>query len=57
VHFPPVSLCSDNGALIAFAAGLKYGAARLAARDAEFSVLPRWDLGEAKGEAQSTPRR
>jgi N6-L-threonylcarbamoyladenine synthase len=57
VHFPPLRLCTDNGAMIAFAAGLKYGAARLDARDAEFSVLPRWDLGEAKGEAQSTPRR
>jgi N6-L-threonylcarbamoyladenine synthase len=57
VHFPPLRLCTDNGAMIAFAAGLKYGAARPDAQQEEFSVLPRWDLGEAKGEAQSTPRR
>jgi N6-L-threonylcarbamoyladenine synthase len=42
VFFPPLRLCTDNGAMIAFA-----GALRLehgASRDLEFSVRPRWDL-------------
>src|SRR5690606_1993451 len=50
VHFPELSLCSDNGAMIAFA-----GAQRLAALRAEgeadalaapagFQVRPRWPL-------------
>jgi N6-L-threonylcarbamoyladenine synthase len=54
VFFPPLRLCTDNGAMIAFAAALKYpeGAA---APGADFAVFPRWDLERAA--AQSTPRR
>jgi tRNA N6-adenosine threonylcarbamoyltransferase len=50
--FPPLRLCTDNGAMIAFAAALKYpdGDAGVNA----FPVFPRWDLAAA---AQSTPRR
>ncbi|HUL96908.1 MAG TPA: tRNA (adenosine(37)-N6)-threonylcarbamoyltransferase complex transferase subunit TsaD [Usitatibacter sp.] len=52
VSFPPLALCTDNGAMIAFAAALKYPQG---ARGEEgFQVYPRWDLGET---AQSTPRR
>ena len=45
VHFPPLRLCTDNGAMIAFAAALKYpeGANGLDA----FEVHPRWDLAGA----------
>ena len=54
VYFPPLRLCTDNGAMIAFAAALKFpqGAVQEATG---FPILPRWDLAEAS--AQSTPRR
>ncbi len=41
VFYPPLSLCTDNGAMIAFA-----GAQRLAFAQAagSFSIQPRWDL-------------
>ncbi len=52
VHFPPLRLCTDNGAMIAFAAALKYPEG--SAGEAGFPVFPRWDLAAA---AQSTPRR
>lgn len=46
VYFPPLELCTDNGAMIAFAAAMriKAGLVDLSARDASFSVRPRWDL-------------
>jgi N6-L-threonylcarbamoyladenine synthase len=46
VYFPPLRLCTDNGAMIAFAAALKYpdGAPEAAAG---FPVHPRWDLAQA----------
>jgi N6-L-threonylcarbamoyladenine synthase len=45
VHYPDLSLCTDNGAMIALA-----GALRLqrwpdqSAKDYAFTVKPRWDL-------------
>jgi N6-L-threonylcarbamoyladenine synthase len=54
VHFPPLALCTDNGAMIAFAAALKYGEGG-AALSTEFPIFPRWDLAQAA--AQSVPRR
>jgi N6-L-threonylcarbamoyladenine synthase len=54
VHFPPLALCTDNGAMIAFAAALKYADATLAPVS-DFPIFPRWDLAEAA--AQSIPRR
>ena len=45
VFFPPLRLCTDNGAMIAFAAALKYP--RGAASVEGFGVHPRWDLAEA----------
>ncbi|MDP2433856.1 MAG: tRNA (adenosine(37)-N6)-threonylcarbamoyltransferase complex transferase subunit TsaD [Pseudomonadota bacterium] len=44
VFYPPLELCTDNGAMIAYA-----GALRLAhdvAADGRFTVRPRWALGE-----------
>ena len=61
VFFPPLRLCTDNGAMIAFAAALKLGNAQaleglaLAGGNDGFAVFPRWDLAQAA--AQSTPRR
>lgn len=45
-YFPPLELCTDNGAMIAFAAAMriKAGLVDLTDRDASFSVKPRWDL-------------
>ncbi len=52
VHFPELSLCSDNGAMIAFAGGLRLAAlkergelARLEPPEG-FQVRPRWPLDE-----------
>jgi N6-L-threonylcarbamoyladenine synthase len=53
VYFPPLRLCTDNGAMIAFAAALKYPDG--AGGEESFPVYPRWDLAETA--AQSTPRR
>jgi len=41
-HFPPAALCTDNGAMIAFAAALRAGTGPEIARG--FDVLPRWPL-------------
>ncbi|MCK9510373.1 MAG: tRNA (adenosine(37)-N6)-threonylcarbamoyltransferase complex transferase subunit TsaD [Pigmentiphaga sp.] len=54
-YFPPLEFCTDNGAMIAFAAACRVRAGlvdvpALAARHA-FSVHPRWDLAEASGVA------
>ena len=49
VFFPPVALCTDNGAMIAFAAAqrLKAGLVDLAqANSHAFSIRPRWPLEE-----------
>jgi N6-L-threonylcarbamoyladenine synthase len=42
VHFPAPALCTDNGAMIAFAAALRSGSAPQATRN--FDILPRWPL-------------
>ena len=49
VFFPPLSLCTDNGAMIAFAAAqrVKAGLVDLdASRSHAFTVRPRWPLDE-----------
>jgi N6-L-threonylcarbamoyladenine synthase len=43
VFYPPLELCTDNGAMIAFAAALRLEA-EAPARESGFSVKPRWDL-------------
>ncbi len=50
VHYPELALCTDNGAMIAFAAALRLraGVAIQAATERRgFSVRPRWELTEA----------
>ncbi len=54
VYFPPLALCTDNGAMIAFAAALKHAGASIDPVSG-FPIHPRWDLAEAA--AQSLPRR
>ncbi len=44
-YFPPARLCTDNGAMIAFAAALKHPDG--AAGASGFAVHPRWNLAEA----------
>ncbi|MDP1648399.1 MAG: tRNA (adenosine(37)-N6)-threonylcarbamoyltransferase complex transferase subunit TsaD [Rubrivivax sp.] len=47
VYYPPLALCTDNGAMIALAAALRlqHGLADLR-RDGAFDVRPRWPLDE-----------
>jgi N6-L-threonylcarbamoyladenine synthase len=49
VHFPPVSLCTDNGAMIALAglATIRRASAADLGRQLGFAVHPRWTLAEA----------
>ncbi len=45
VHYPPPALCTDNGAMIALAAALRWQHGVLQpAADAAFDVYPRWPL-------------
>ena len=51
VHYPPLALCTDNGAMIALAAALRlqHGVAGLSRgldRSGAFDVKPRWPLDE-----------
>ncbi len=43
VYYPPLELCTDNGAMIAYAGALRLAEARGAG--GAFGVRPRWDLG------------
>jgi len=44
VHYPPLDLCTDNGAMIAFAGALRLKAG--APPTGSFGIRPRWDLSE-----------
>jgi N6-L-threonylcarbamoyladenine synthase len=46
VHFPPLALCTDNGAMIAFAAAMRLDAGLPAdnPENGAFGIRPRWDL-------------
>ncbi len=50
VHYPPLALCTDNGAMIALAAALRlqYGLADVD-RSGAFDVRPRWPLADVGG--------
>ena len=43
-YFPEPALCTDNGAMIAFAGALRLDAGAREAADGAFSVRPRWPL-------------
>jgi N6-L-threonylcarbamoyladenine synthase len=47
VHYPELDLCTDNGAMIALAAGMRLQAGLEALDGAySFDVKPRWSLAE-----------
>jgi len=47
VHYPALALCTDNGAMIALAAGMRWQAGLVAPAPAYgFEVRPRWPLAE-----------
>jgi len=46
VYFPPLRLCTDNGAMIAFAAALKHPEG-VTGEAGAFPIFPRWDLARA----------
>lgn len=47
VHYPELHLCTDNGAMIALAAGMRLQAGLgLAQTDYSFDVKPRWSLAD-----------
>ena len=47
VHYPPPALCTDNGAMIALAAAMRWQAGLLGTpRGGAFDVRPRWPLDE-----------
>jgi N6-L-threonylcarbamoyladenine synthase len=48
MHYPPLALCTDNGAMIALAAAMRWqrGVADIKT-DGAFDVLPRWPLAGA----------
>lgn len=47
-YFPPLDLCTDNGAMIAFAAAQRVnaGLATLDSQAHAFTIKPRWDLAD-----------
>jgi N6-L-threonylcarbamoyladenine synthase len=47
VHYPELSLCTDNGAMIALAAAMRLQRGAVPQRQAGFDVLPRWPLADA----------
>jgi N6-L-threonylcarbamoyladenine synthase len=48
VHYPELSLCTDNGAMIALAAAMRLQAGiAQPSRDYAFDVRPRWELAAA----------
>ena len=49
VFYPELELCTDNGAMIAFAGAMRLTAGVPAGSDGAFSVRPRWDLQGAGG--------
>jgi len=44
VFYPEIELCTDNGAMIAFAAALRFRELSHVSAAHAFTVRPRWDL-------------
>ncbi|WP_372658186.1 tRNA (adenosine(37)-N6)-threonylcarbamoyltransferase complex transferase subunit TsaD [Hydrogenophaga sp.] len=55
VHYPELHLCTDNGAMIALAAGMRWQAGLWPAQDSRhddrFDVKPRWPLADLVAQA------
>jgi N6-L-threonylcarbamoyladenine synthase len=51
VHYPALALCTDNGAMIALAAAMRWQRGALPPPDDAFDVRPRWPLGQLHGAA------
>ena len=48
VHYPEPALCTDNGAMIALAAAMRWQRSLAdSQRSGAFDVRPRWDLAQA----------
>lgn len=47
VFYPPLEFCTDNGAMIAFAAGMRLTALGHPNASTSFNILPRWPLTAA----------
>ena len=54
VFYPEPELCTDNGAMIAFAAALRMSAQQLRPARNSFTVRPRWELSSAPPAAQTS---
>jgi N6-L-threonylcarbamoyladenine synthase len=57
VFRPPLEFCTDNGAMVAFAAALRIAAGECSLQRAgagSFSVKPRWDLDRIRNTANGT---
>ena len=59
VHYPELEFCTDNGAMIALAAGMRLQAGlvnlQVLERSYTFDVKPRWNLAELQSEAAQAP--
>jgi len=53
VFYPPLELCTDNGAMIAYAAALRLTQGGPSPGSRDFSVKPRWSLELVKGKCAS----
>ncbi len=51
VHYPPIELCTDNGAMIAFAGALRLLQSDLTSTIGVFDIKPRWDLSDLNPKA------
>lgn len=48
VFYPELEFCSDNGAMIALAAGLRFASGEAGSRTGIFDIRPRWSLSELR---------
>lgn len=56
VFYPEMELCTDNGAMIAFAGAMRFAAGeQVVAADGRFAVRPRWGLQEIRPPGIAAP--
>jgi len=51
VYYPEPALCTDNGAMIAFAGAMRFSAGAVGSREGRVSVNPRWPLNTLEAPA------